>query len=253
VSKPLPLSPLSIVAATLPPFLCKSHAMSRLLSCGSISATWSICAGLTRAAARFAAARVPGAAAVGLLRYHRTARKVTTMNTSTWGTLMLCSAMTIREESSRVGEMGWDAVESCVPRCGVESAGVSREKDRLGRREGSALIHKILGFSFATGETLQNQYGDVSNVPHGWSLDVPDKSRRMADLRIAIVSRRVGPSPSIHAFAPSPQFAWALPAITLMLGCQSPRRPLVGSIVSRLVRVYRHLVTHEDNKTTNRR
>jgi hypothetical protein len=94
VSKPLPFSPLSIVAATFPPFRCKSHAMSRLLSCGSISATWSICAGLTRGAARFAAARVPGAAAVGLLRYHRTARKVTTINTSTWGTLMLCSAIT---------------------------------------------------------------------------------------------------------------------------------------------------------------
>jgi hypothetical protein len=31
---------------------------------------------------------------VGFLKYHRTARNVTTMKTMTWGTLMLCSAMT---------------------------------------------------------------------------------------------------------------------------------------------------------------
>ena len=93
VSKPLPLNALSVVAATFPPFLWRSHAMSLLLNCGSISATWSICAGFTRTAARFAAARVPGAASADLLRYHRETRKMTTTKIRTWGTLTLCSAM----------------------------------------------------------------------------------------------------------------------------------------------------------------
>lgn len=39
VSRPLPLNALSVVAATFPPFRCRSQAMSLLFSCGSISAT----------------------------------------------------------------------------------------------------------------------------------------------------------------------------------------------------------------------
>jgi hypothetical protein len=44
-----------------------------------------------RIGARLGAARVP--VAVGLLKYHRMARKVTTRNTRTCGMLIDCSAM----------------------------------------------------------------------------------------------------------------------------------------------------------------
>lgn len=46
-SRLLPLRIRSVVASTLPPFLCKSHMMLRLGSCGNICATCSTCAGLT--------------------------------------------------------------------------------------------------------------------------------------------------------------------------------------------------------------
>lgn len=94
ISSPLPPSIRSVVAAALPPFRCKSHAMSRLLSCGNICATWSICAGFMRVVERWGVARVWGAE--GLLKYHRMARTVTMRNTMTCGTFMDCSAMVAR-------------------------------------------------------------------------------------------------------------------------------------------------------------
>jgi len=91
VSRPRPLSTLSVVAEALPPFRCRSHAISRRLSCGNIVAIWSICAGFMRGAERAGAACawVPD----GLLRYHRDARKMTTRKTRTWGRLIDCSVM----------------------------------------------------------------------------------------------------------------------------------------------------------------
>lgn len=94
VSNPLPPSIRSVVAAALPPFRCKSHAMSRLLSCGNICATWSICAGFMRGVERWEVARVCGAE--GLLKYHRMARTVTMRKTMTCGMFMDCSAMVAR-------------------------------------------------------------------------------------------------------------------------------------------------------------
>ena len=90
LSRDLPLSTLSVVAAAFPPFLCRSHAMSLLLSCGNICAMVSIWAGLIRTE-RLATGRVPFAE--GLLEYHRYTRKATTANTRTCGMFMLCSAM----------------------------------------------------------------------------------------------------------------------------------------------------------------
>ena len=46
LSNPLPLNTLSVVACTLPPFRCRSHCISLLLSCGNICAICSMCAGL---------------------------------------------------------------------------------------------------------------------------------------------------------------------------------------------------------------
>jgi hypothetical protein len=90
LSRDLPLSTLSVVAAAFPPFLCRSHAMSLLFSCGNIWAIVSICAGSMRVE-RVALGRVPFAE--GLLEYQRYTRKATTANTMTCGMLMLCSAM----------------------------------------------------------------------------------------------------------------------------------------------------------------
>lgn len=47
VSNPLPVKILSVVAATLPPFRCKSHISSLRVSCGNICARWSSCTGST--------------------------------------------------------------------------------------------------------------------------------------------------------------------------------------------------------------
>jgi len=81
----LPLSALSVVAATFPPFLLRSQAISRRLSCGNMLATWSICAGFMRARAVCVCV---GLMLEGLLKYQRTARKVTTRKTRTWGMLI---------------------------------------------------------------------------------------------------------------------------------------------------------------------
>jgi hypothetical protein len=103
VSSPRPLNTRSVVAAAFPPFRCRSHAMSRRLSCGNICAMSSICRWFRRgAAARVEVGRVPWAD--GLLKYQRMARKVTTRKTRTWGMLIDCSVM----------------VALCVVWCGVE-------------------------------------------------------------------------------------------------------------------------------------
>lgn len=47
-SKPLPLSILSVVATTFPPFLCKSHMILRLETCGNICWIRSTSASLAR-------------------------------------------------------------------------------------------------------------------------------------------------------------------------------------------------------------
>lgn len=91
VSRPRPLSTLSVVAEALPPFRCRSHAISRRLSCGNIVAIWSTCAGFMRGAER--AGVTPACVLDGLLRYHRDARKMTTRKTRTWGMLIDCSVM----------------------------------------------------------------------------------------------------------------------------------------------------------------
>ena len=92
VSSARPLRTFSVVAATFPPLRDRSQAMARRSSCGNMCAIWSICAGLTRGAARLAAT---GRATllVGLLRYHRTANTVTTTKTSICGMLSVCSVM----------------------------------------------------------------------------------------------------------------------------------------------------------------
>src|SRR6266576_5827646 len=46
-SKALPLNTLSVVAATFPPFLCRSHVISLRFNCGNICDNWSTCAGFT--------------------------------------------------------------------------------------------------------------------------------------------------------------------------------------------------------------
>jgi hypothetical protein len=95
VSKPLPPSTRSVVADAFPPFLCRSQAMSLLLSCGNICAIWSIWAGFIGRAVRLGAARVPASDGLLKCRYHRTARKVKTRKTRTCGMLMLCCAMAV--------------------------------------------------------------------------------------------------------------------------------------------------------------
>jgi hypothetical protein len=102
VSSPRPLNTRSVVAAAFPPFRCRSHAISRRLSCGNICAMSSICRWFRRGvAARVEVGRVPWAD--GLLKYQRMARKVTTRKTRTWGMLIDCSVM----------------VALCVVWCGV--------------------------------------------------------------------------------------------------------------------------------------
>jgi len=91
VSNPRPLNTRSVVAATIPPFLCRSHAISLLFNCGNMLAIWSMCAGLIRTARFVPAGRVPAAA--GFARYHRMARTETMMKTMSCGMLSVCSAM----------------------------------------------------------------------------------------------------------------------------------------------------------------
>ena len=45
-SNPPPPSIRSLVAATLPPLRCRSHIISRRLTCGNMEASWSTCWGL---------------------------------------------------------------------------------------------------------------------------------------------------------------------------------------------------------------
>jgi hypothetical protein len=104
-SSPLPPNTLSVVAARLPPFLCKSHAMSLRSSWGNMCAIWSICAGLiltVRAGLAVDRAPVPA----GFDRYHRIARTETIMKTMSCGTFSVCSAMLYRAATSTAGRAG---------------------------------------------------------------------------------------------------------------------------------------------------
>ena len=47
-SRPLPPRTLSVVAATLPPFRCRSHMISLLFNCGNICVICSTCTGVKR-------------------------------------------------------------------------------------------------------------------------------------------------------------------------------------------------------------
>lgn len=77
ISKPRPLKILSVVAATLPPFRCKSHIISRVFSCGNICdicSTWAGSTACPRARVRLPPA--PGSSS--RLKNHRITKKDTT-------------------------------------------------------------------------------------------------------------------------------------------------------------------------------
>lgn len=85
-SKPRPERTLSVVAATLPPFRCRSHMISRVLNCGNI---WDICstwAGSTT----FPRARpraLGGLLSSSRLKNHRNTKKETTARVRSEGML----------------------------------------------------------------------------------------------------------------------------------------------------------------------
>lgn len=90
VSKPRPLRTLSVVAARLPPFRVRSHAICRRSNCGNICTSWSTCTAVT------AGARRPPVGCAGPgpgLRYHRIAKYETRRKTTICGMFSVCSAM----------------------------------------------------------------------------------------------------------------------------------------------------------------
>lgn len=94
VSSPRPVNILSVVAATLPPFLCKSHMISLRFNCGNICDICSTWAGsIMRPRERpapFAPPLLPSR-----FKNQRITRKETTANVSKEGMLMEGSSSTI--------------------------------------------------------------------------------------------------------------------------------------------------------------
>ena len=86
LSNPLPPSTRSVVAATFPPFQCKSHAIVLRSSCGNMAATWSTL--LTSTCRPREDELFGGVVEGGLLRYQRIARKPTRATAMSWGMLI---------------------------------------------------------------------------------------------------------------------------------------------------------------------
>lgn len=84
LSKPLPPKTLSVVAATFPPFRCRSHAIALRSSCGNIADTWST---LLTSTCRSREEEL-GVDDAGLLRNHRIARKPTSATAMSCGMLI---------------------------------------------------------------------------------------------------------------------------------------------------------------------
>jgi hypothetical protein len=87
VSNPLPVKILSVVAATLPPFRCRSHIISLRFNCGNICDICSTCAGSTllpRCCSRF---KPPESLDDRDERSHRITRKETTASVRREGRL----------------------------------------------------------------------------------------------------------------------------------------------------------------------
>ena len=97
-SNPRPLKILSVVAATLPPFRCKSHIISRVFNCGNIWDICSTCAGSTafpRARLRPPPPEPPLPGSLSRLKNHRMTKKETTARVSSDGMLRDGSSSTI--------------------------------------------------------------------------------------------------------------------------------------------------------------
>ena len=112
-SNPRPLKILSVVAATLPPFRCKSHIISRAFNCGNIWDICSTCAGSTA----FPRARLrppppePLPGSLSRLKNHRMTKKETTARVRRDGMLRDGS-------SSAIVSRGWyDDMCVCVCVC----------------------------------------------------------------------------------------------------------------------------------------
>lgn len=120
ISNPLPPSILSVVAATLPPFRCRSHITCRLSSWGNMAEIWSTWAMLARDWAVLLDREV------GLLaeplelleKYHRAPRRRRIVRTMIWGKFIVASV----EGEDIVRGVGWSM---CSSGAGVCIDGVS--------------------------------------------------------------------------------------------------------------------------------
>lgn len=106
-SKPLPVSTLSVVAATLPPFRCKSQIMSRLFSWGNICDICSTCSGSTTLpGARPCAPALEPPAPLSRLKNHRITKNETTARVRSEGILIEGSSSDMMVEKKNEGS-GW--------------------------------------------------------------------------------------------------------------------------------------------------